>query len=524
MEYFKENFNSCEEQLEPVNAKIKGEVPSWLSGTFIRVGPGKFDLGDFTVNHLMDGMAILYKFTINGGQVSFRSKFLNSDSYKKACMANRPVFTEFGTHAYPDPSKNIFSRMISSFDCHVMTDNASSNVMSIDDQVFVSSETCFMRRVDPITLETKEKVDLNKFTSVNFATSHPMKDASGAVYNLGGSFIGAPKYHIIKVPPTEEKARGSEPWMNARVLATVSSSWRASYGYSHSFGMSENYIVLLEQPLVVNTIKLATSQVKSKSLHDCLEWHPQEKVKFILINKTTGEVTKIRYQCDEPFFVFHHINTYEDRGHLVVDLVTYKTPEIMNKMYLNKVRMNEYGTEDPPQMTRFVLPLVHDLQNVPEGQELVSLSGTTASAVKVREGASNGYIKLTGGAIGEPGWDFPGINPEYSSKPYRFAYGTGGYEQGNFKNSMAKVDVETGNTLVWRGTDCQYLSEPVFVPAPDAVDEDDGIVLATVNDVRPGCSDFMIILDARTMEEIARCKTSIRVPIGIHGMFLKDKI
>lgn len=39
-----------------------------------------------------------------------------------------------------------------------MTDNASSSVMCMEDQVFVSSETCYIRRVDPATLDTKEKV------------------------------------------------------------------------------------------------------------------------------------------------------------------------------------------------------------------------------------------------------------------------------------------------------------------------------------------------------------------------------
>ncbi|XP_068208769.1 beta,beta-carotene 15,15'-dioxygenase-like [Palaemon carinicauda] len=520
MELFKENFHNAEECVEPVLTKSKGEIPSWLCGSFVRVGPGKFDLSeDFSVNHWMDGLAIMYKFSINGGQVSFRSKYLRSDAYKKACVAQKPIFTEFGTHSYPDPSKNIFSRMISTFDAHVMTDNCSNTVTCIEDNVFVATETCFIRRVDPVTLDTKEKVDLNKYTSVNFASSHPLTDASGATYNLGSSFMGGPKYHVLRVPPSDEKKNCTEPWMNARVVANIPSSWRASFGYNHSFGMSENYIVFCEQPMLLNTLKLATSQVKSKSLHECMEWHPQEKVKFIVLNKNTGEVQKVNYICDKPFLVFHHANTYEEKGHLVVDLVAYPNPEILNKLYLNKVKMNEYNKEDPPQLVRFVLPLVHDIQSVPEGQELVTIPGTDASAIKVREG----HIQVTGMDIGEPGWDMPTINKAYSAKPYHYVYGTGGWDQGYYKNAVSKIDVDSGRTWLWRGTEYQYLSEPIFVGAPNAIDEDDGVLLASVCDVQPGKSDFMLVLDARTMEEIARCEVSAKVPNGLHGIFLPDK-
>ncbi|MPD01032.1 hypothetical protein E2C01_096543 [Portunus trituberculatus] len=38
--------------------------------------------------------------------------------------------------------------------------------------------------------------------SVNFASSHPITDATGTTYNLGCSFLSGPKYHIVRVPPS----------------------------------------------------------------------------------------------------------------------------------------------------------------------------------------------------------------------------------------------------------------------------------------------------------------------------------
>lgn len=42
--------------------------------------------------------------------MTYRSKFLKSETYKRNIKANRIVVSEFGTMIYPDPCKNIFSR------------------------------------------------------------------------------------------------------------------------------------------------------------------------------------------------------------------------------------------------------------------------------------------------------------------------------------------------------------------------------------------------------------------------------
>ncbi|XP_037795664.1 beta,beta-carotene 15,15'-dioxygenase-like [Penaeus monodon] len=518
MDLFHENFRNAEELAEPVGARVAGTIPSWVCGSLLRVGPGKFDLGDFTLNHWLDGMAILYKFSIESGKVTFRSKYLKSDAYKKACVANRPVFTEFGTHSFPDPCKNIFSRMFSNFDCHAMTDNASNNAFCVEDQVFVASETCFVRRVDPATLDTREKVDLNKLVSVNFASSHPLRDRHGATYNLGGSFTSGLKYHILRIPQC------ADPWNSARIVGTIPSSFRASFSYYHSFGMSEEYLLFLEQPLLVNTLKLATSQIKSRAMHDCMEWHPQEKVKFHLLRKSTGEAVKVRYLCDEPFFTFHHVNAYEDKGHLVVDIITYPSPEILDKFYLNKIRAQEFDVKDAPQLQRFILPLLADLQGMPEGEELVSLPGAKASAKIRKDGSGSPYVSLAPVDVGRPGFEMPVINPRHTGAPYRYVFGTGGYDMGSFKNQVCKVEVDSGRSQVWRGVEHQYPAEPAFVAAPDASAEDDGVVLVSVVDVRPDFPDFLLVLDARTMEELARAEVDGPVPNGLHGTFLPDRL
>lgn len=61
--------------------------------------------------------------------------------------------------------------------------------------------------------------------------------------------------------------------------------------------------------------------------------------------------------------------------------------------------------------------------------------------------------------------------------------------------------------------------EPIFVPNPSAdpeVQEDDGILLSVVLDGFKGTS-YLLVLDAKTLEELATAEVGGVVGIGFHG-------
>lgn len=67
-------------------------------------------------NHWFDGMALLHQFKISDGQVTYKSRFLTSDSYQTNKEHNRITVSEFGTITMPDPCKNFFQRFLSRFE------------------------------------------------------------------------------------------------------------------------------------------------------------------------------------------------------------------------------------------------------------------------------------------------------------------------------------------------------------------------------------------------------------------------
>lgn len=87
---------------------------------------------------------------------------------------------------------------------------------------------------------------------------------------------------------------------------------------------------------------------------------------------------------------------------------------------------------------------------------------------------------------------------------------------------ICKIDIETGVTLLWRDSDYQYPAEPIFVPRPHSTEEDDGVLVIPVVETRKDQTNYLIVLDAKTFDEIARVESKESIPNAMHGIFIPD--
>ncbi|XP_076969031.1 carotenoid-cleaving dioxygenase, mitochondrial isoform X7 [Tamandua tetradactyla] len=385
-------LNTVEETPEILFARVRGHFPKWLNGYLLRIGPGKFEFGKDKYNHWFDGMALLHQFRMEKGTVTYRSKFLQSDTYKANRDQNRIVISEFGTLAFPDPCKNVFERFMSKFELPAITDNTNVNYVQYKGDYYVSTETNVMNKVDIRTLQKTEKL-------------------------LPGMY------------------------------------------YS------------------------------------------------------------------KPFVTFHQINAFEDQGCVIIDLCCQDNGRSLEVYQLQNLRkagkelnqvFNSVARSFP---RRFVLPL-NVSSNAREGENLSSLSYSSASAVK----QADGKIWCTHENLHhedleeEGGIEFPQINyGQFSAKKYNFFYGCG--FQHLVGDSLIKVDVVNKTLKVWR-EDGFYPSEPVFVPVPGANEEDAGIILSVVITPSQNESNFLLVLDAKNFEELGRAEVPVQMPYGFHGTFV----
>jgi carotenoid cleavage dioxygenase-like enzyme len=246
--------------------------------------------------------------------------------------------------------------------------------------------------------------------------------------------------------------------------------------YMHSFGMSENHLVLVEFPFITNPIRLLLS---GRPFIETYRWRPERGLTFTVVAKDTGAIVKCA--ATDACFGFHIINSFERDGSVVIDLIAYEDSAIVNNFYLEQLRSG--GGAVTGALTRFTIPL---------GQGSVE-----------REILSSSTLEL-------PAFDYRGL----AGQPYRYLWSAGQVADG-FMNRLQKFDLSTGVAAFWSEAGC-YPGEPIFVPAPDAEAQDQGVILSIVLDAARQRS-FLLVLDAATLEEQARAWTPHVIPFGFHG-------
>jgi carotenoid cleavage dioxygenase-like enzyme len=439
---------------------VEGRVPDWLQGSLVRTAPAKWEAGEQTMNHWFDGFAMLQRFGIADGEVSFATRFLQTKAYRAAEEKGEIVYSEFAT----DPCRSLFGRAMSVFSPK-LTDNANVNLVKLGERFVAMTETPIPVEFDGDTLETAGVA--YKVPGL-LTTAHPHLDrASGGMLNYAAKVGPRNSYRFYHVPPGE-----GEP----RVIGKLPVKEPA---YMHSFGLTERWLVLAEFPYVVNPISIPLS---GRPYIENYRWKPELGTRITLVDRSTGEATG-PFETD-PFFCFHHANAYEENGSVVVDACTFGSPQIIEDLYLERLRQGKPA--DRADFRRFRIDL--------------------------------GSGKVTHEQLAE-GLELPRINyGRHNERPYRYAWGVDA--KSGWLDRIVKVDVEKGSTTEWGEDGCSP-GEPVFIAAPDAKSEDEGVLLSIVFDSRSARS-FLLVLDAADLNELARAEAPHHVPYGFHGQFIRD--
>jgi carotenoid cleavage dioxygenase-like enzyme len=459
-----QGFTSLEREIEIAHLPVNGKLPFWLSGALVRNGPAKFEVGAQKYRHWFDGLAMLHCFTFKDGTVSYANKFLQSHDYTVSTAKGKITCSTFAT----DPCRSIFQRVLSIFSPKG-TENANVNVTRLADRFLAITETPLPIEFDPHTLETLGVFDYDDRLPGAVTTAHPHADfARHSVVNYLTQFSRRSRYHIYSLAAGHKR----------RELIGVVPVQEPSY--MHSFGITENSILLVEFPLVVNPLRLL---LQSKPFIENFEWKPERGARFNVVSKRDGSVK--RYTA-EAFFAFHHVNAFEQHGDIFVDVAAYPDKRVIDAFYLDRLRAGE--PIPGAQLRRYRLPA---------------------------SGASANYEVLSSEAMELPRLNYQRCN----AKDYCFAYGVSTRADcpGGFYNQLVKVEVRARTTKVWREEEC-YVGEPVFVAAPGGRAEDEGVILSVVLKGKKGNS-FLLVLDARSFAEIARAEVPQHIPFGFHGQF-----
>ncbi|XP_060536500.1 carotenoid isomerooxygenase isoform X2 [Cylas formicarius] len=406
-------LRSCEQEIvEPIDGEIKGEIPTWLNGSLLRNGPGSTKAGTDEFQHLFDCSALLHRFGIKMGKVTYQCRFLQSEVYKKICAAKRLVVTEFGTRAVPDPCQSIFQRVATVFDFSSdISDNAMISIYPFDDEIYAFNEIPIIHKVNPTTLETEGQVNVNNYVNIVNHTSHPHVTHDG-VYNLGMSVYASGPYHsIVYFPKNTSDANKESMFAKTKLVASVPARWPLNPCYMHTFGITPSYYIIVEQPLCIYLPELITQKIKKEPMAGCLKWYSDEYTQFSVLSRHTGKLAYTFFA--DAFFYLHIINQYEEKDHIVVDICVYRDPSMIECMYIESIKTMQYNTNYAKMFrgrpVRFVLPLKPEAYDEVGSCNLIKLDGTEAKAYYVDRGRK---ILVKGERLCDLGCETPRISYE----------------------------------------------------------------------------------------------------------------
>ncbi|KHN87231.1 Beta,beta-carotene 15,15'-monooxygenase [Toxocara canis] len=515
-----ENFVDIEQQ---TLCDIKGKLPTWLKGTLFRNGPGMFSIGDHSFEHLFDGLAYIQRYHFENGKAFYNAKFLRSDTYKRNIKANRIVATEFGTKRSLDPTENIFRRFVTYFEIGPQTDNTLINILQCGDNIYATTEVPWMHKIDVVTLDSLKRETLKEYVNVDTVTAHQHYDEEGNIYNIGTKFGRKAKYIFFKTPNPKFIKTNQEKsdFSTTTFLGEIKASDAMSPTYYHSFAMTSNYMILFESSLRIHIPTLLTTAVISKSYRDAFRYTEGQMTVVQILNHKSGKVfdVKIFASC---FFTFHHANAYEKDEHLFIDYVRYDKVGTVEFLSLENMRSGKFTTLDDSQRSflyRMIIPL-----NIPSeckpGTDLLQGKKFAGKCRFIKQ--SDGSFFALDEKLCEIPFEFPRYNYNaFNAKPYRFVYGAVLQPNKNSIDGLVKVDVEAKTTITWkRDNELQLCTEPVFVESPNAVNEDDGILLCPVLTTEEGGRPFILVVNAKDMSEAARCYVNCRLPFSFHGHFV----
>jgi beta,beta-carotene 9',10'-dioxygenase len=458
----RKGFESLESETEITSLPVRGELPEWLTGSLLRTGPAKWDVNGRSMNHWFDGLAMLHRFSFGDGEVSYANRFLNTRAYRAVEETGEIGYSEFAT----DPCRSLFQRVTAIFSPK-LTDNANVNLVELGERFISMTETPIPVEFDDRTLDT---VGVAYKPPGMLTTAHPHLDrASKGMLNYAAKLGPRSSYRFFLLEPDAAKPK---------VLASAPVR---EPGYMHSFGLTERWLVLAEFPYVVNPRDLALS---GRPYIENYRWKPERGTRFHLFDRVTGERTG-PFEA-EPRFGFHHVNSYEEDGDVVVDICTFRDAEIVQDLYLERLRAGKPLSQ--PSLERFRI--------------------------------STGDGTVTTEALVDHALELPRINyGRCNERPYRYVWGVSDGPDSGWLEQIVKADVAERRTAVWEEPG-SYPGEPVFVAAPDAEAEDEGVLLSVVLNGERGNS-FLLVLDARSLDELARAEVPHHIPFGFHGQYAR---
>ena len=429
--------------------KVTGEIPAGLRGALFRIGPNpQFEPKDPN-HHWFFGDGMVHGFYVEGGRVAYRNRYVRTPKWELEHEHGRSLFGMGPMNSDPVTHGNEGGV-------------ANTNIVWHAGKLFALEEGHHPFEVDLKTLASKGYDRAYKGN----VTAHPKLDPVTGEMVWFAYGVGAPL------------SAGMSYGVTARDGTVVRrDDFQAPYAAMvHDFMVTQNHVLFPILPLTASLERAMTGG-------PAFAWEPG-KGSYVGVMRRDGDVSSIRWFNAPACYVFHPMNSWEEGGKLVADVMRYN-----------------------------VAPLFPNADGSP---------GEKAAAKLVRWtfdlGAASDAIKEE--VIDDLDGEFPRVDPRFETLKNRhgwYAADPGG-KAGVRLNAIAHIDHKTGKRQVYALDAGDATSEPVFTPRSADAPEGDGWITAVIYRAAEDRSD-LAVFDAQDVAKgpVALAQVPRRVPFGFHG-------
>ena len=248
----------------------------------------------------------------------------------------------------------------------------------------------------------------------------------------------------------------------------------------HDLAITPRFTVLLDLPLGWDVAALATG--KRRIGFD------REAPARIGIIPRHGKGTEVRWFAIEPCYAYHTVNAWEDGDNVCLVACAIDDP---------------IPAKRNPDATG---PMLDTIALVP-------------TLRKWTMNLQTGAVKQE--TLDDTPSEFPRTNEAIQGQRVQFSYhGRLARRPTLMFDAILKYDLAKGTHRAVEVPTGWFAGEPSFAPRVDARAEDDGYIVTVITSAAGDASDFWVV-DAASLETVARARLPRRIPIGFHSTWVR---
>lgn len=420
---------SREHGFEPI--RTSGRVPTDLSGTLFRNGPGRFETHGQRVPHPFDGDGAIAAARFSNGQVEGAVRFIASPGLAEERRRGRHLGGYGLISGYP-----MWDVLRGN-----MRNVANTSVLPYGSDLLALWEGGLPTAVDPATLDTRGVTDLGCIPG-SFS-AHPHRHPSGAWVNHGLRLGRVNTLDLFWLPPAGPP----------RLLR----SERIGPAMVHDFALTERFAVFFLSPLILDLWSLMRGR---RAFGDALDWRPERGTEVLVLPLDGGPSCRF---FTEPFYQWHFANAWEEGDTIVVDFARYPDFEI------NEVIADLYrGMEAAPAMGRLCRAKIEPSR---ETVSFIELAAFSAEFCTVAPGAEGRRTEVLYTASHRSGSERGPLDEVARVEPNSGAILRTSFGEGHFVLEPLFCPTDTGGWLVAPVTDALAQKSFFAILEPESLEE-----------------------------------------------------